>query len=141
MRSNNYAEITDARPILAEMDRHADAGLPFIAAEYPDDYEEETQAGISKIPSYDGVERRNIEGSNAYDAASYRYLLSIAVITQGLHFGNGILGLNIRTSDGRNVVVIPVSKEMAYRPLNDIERKILEMQLRVEFERDSADDL
>jgi hypothetical protein len=63
------------------------------------------------------------------------------VITQGLDFGNGIFGLNIRTSDGRNVAVIPVSKEVAYRPMNDVERKVLEMSLRPEFERGSVDDL
>jgi len=34
--------------------------------------------------------------------------------------------VSIRTSDGRNVSVVPVTREKAYKPLNEIERKIFE---------------
>ena len=42
-RSNYYAEPTDAAPVLKMMDEHAVAGLPFMAVEYDDNYQEWAQ--------------------------------------------------------------------------------------------------
>ena len=64
MRSNYYAKVTDTNPVLKMMDEHAEAGLPFLAKEYDDNYEEETQEGTSIMPSYHYIEAANIDGSN-----------------------------------------------------------------------------
>ena len=50
-RSFNYAEVTDAVPLLALMDKHANQGLPFLSLEYGDDYQEWTQEGTRTMPS------------------------------------------------------------------------------------------
>jgi hypothetical protein len=130
-RSNQYAqEMPDRTPrILAELNAHADQGLPFISLEYADDYEEETMGGISTIPSYEQIEYLNIGGINALGPEAWRHLLSIAVSVTGLTFGTGGPGVSIRTADGRNVSVVPVTREEAYKPLNEIERKIFETDM------------
>jgi hypothetical protein len=127
----NYAETTDADPLLEKMAKHADAGLPFLAVEFdPATYQVETTVGRSRMPTYDDIEAANLEGSNAYDAASYRHLLAIAVGITGVNYGNGLYGVNIATEDGRHVAVVPVTEVVAYRPLNDTERKVLAASMR-----------
>ena len=124
--SYNYAETTDPAPLLEKMAKHADAGLPFLAIEFdPATYQVETPIGLSTLPTYHDIEWKNLEGSNAYDAASYRHLLAIAVGITGIDYGNGKYGVNIATEDGRHVAVVPVTEDVAYRPLNEIERKAL----------------
>jgi len=108
-----------------------DAGLPFLAIEFdPATHQVETPVGLSRMPTYDDVEAANLEGSNAYDAASYRHLLAIAVGITGVNHGNGRYGVNIATEDGRHVAVVPVTEDVAYRPLNEIERKALAASMR-----------
>jgi hypothetical protein len=47
-KSHNYAETTDAAPLLEQMAKHADAGLPFLAIEFdPATYEVETPVGLT----------------------------------------------------------------------------------------------
>ncbi len=68
-----------------ELAKHADAGLPFLAIEFdPATYQVETPVDLSRMPTYDDIEATNLEGSNAYDAASYRHLLAIAVGITGV---------------------------------------------------------
>jgi hypothetical protein len=138
-RSFNYAEVTDAAPLLGLMDRHADEGLPFLSLEY-DDYQEWTQEGTSTMPSLDAIEASNLEGTNALEPVAYRYVLSIATEIVGLDFGNGNYGVSIRTSDGRNVSVVPTTRSIAYRPFNDTERKAFEAAMRPPVE-DDVDEL
>jgi hypothetical protein len=127
-RSFNYAEVTDAAPLLGLMGRHADEGLPFLSLQY-DDYQEWTQKGTSTMPSLDVIEASNLEGTNALEPAAYRHLLSISTKIVGLDFGNGNYGVSIRTSDGRNVSVVPTTRSIAYRPFNETERKIFEADM------------
>jgi hypothetical protein len=134
-RSFNYAVVADAAPLLGLMDRHANEGLPFLSLEY-DDYQEWTQEGTSTMPSLDAIEASNFEGTNALEPGAYRHLLSIATKIVGLDFGNGIYGVSIRTSDGRNVSVVPTTRSIAYRPFNDIERKTFEAAMRPLVEGD-----
>jgi len=129
-RSNMYAEVVDRTPILAMMNEHADQGLPFISLEYDDGYLEWTQEGESTMPSYEEIEGCNINGINALEPEAWRHLLSIATKVVGLTFGTGGPGVSIRTSDGRNVSVVPVTREEAYKPLNEIERKAFEAGMR-----------
>lgn len=128
-RSNMYAEVVGLTPVLAMMNEHADQGLPFISLEYGDDYQEETQEGTSTMPSLDEIESQNFDGINALEPKAWRHLLSIATKIVGLTFGTGGPGVSVRTSDGRNVSVIPTTREVAYRPLNDIERKAFELDM------------
>jgi hypothetical protein len=125
-----YAEVVDVKPVLAMMNEHADEGLPFISLEYGDDYQEETQEGTSTMPSLNAIEQSNLDGINALEPTAYRHLLSIATEIIGLTFGTGGCGVSIRTYDGRNVSVVPASREAAYKPLNEIERKIFEAGMR-----------
>ena len=125
-RSNMYAEVVDLTPVLAMMNEHADQGMPFISLEYGDLYQEETQEGTSTMPSLEEIESQNFDGINALEPEAWRHLLSIATKIVGLTFGTGGPGVSIRTSDGRNVSVVPASREAAYKPLNEIERKIFE---------------
>jgi len=130
-RSYSYAETTDATPLLEEMAKHADAGLPFLTIEFdPAIYRVETPAGVSSMPTYFDIEAANLEGSNAYDAASYRYLLEIAANITGVDYGNGRYGVNIATVDGRHVAVVPVAEAVAYKPLSEVERKALGVSMR-----------
>lgn len=126
-RSNQYAqEMPERTPrILAEMNEHADQGLPFISLQYGDDYQEETQEGTSTMPSYEGIEGCNIGGINVLEPEGWRHLLSTATEIVGLTFGTGGPGVSIRTYCC-NVSVVPVTREKAYKPLNEIERKIFE---------------
>jgi hypothetical protein len=138
----NYAVTTDAEPLLDEMAKHADAGLPFLAIEFdPATYQVETPVGLSRMPTYDDIEAANMEGSNAYDVASYRHLLAIAVGITGVNYGNGLYGVNIATEDGRHMAVVPVTEAVAYRPLNDVERKALAVSMRPPVEGDGLDNL
>jgi len=138
----NYAVTIDADPLLDEMAKHADAGLPFLAIEFdPATYQVETPVGWSRMPSYDDIEAANVEGSNAYDALSYRYLLAIAVKITGVSYGNGLYGVNIATEDGRHVAVVPVTEVVAYRPLNDTERKALDASMRSPVESGEVEEL
>jgi hypothetical protein len=138
----NYAETTDAAPLLEKMAKHADAGLPFLAIEFdPATYQVETPVGLSRMPTYDDIEATNLEGSNAYDAASYRHLLAIAVGITGVNYGNGRFGVNIATEDGRHVAVVPVTEDVAYRPLNEIERKVLAASMRPAVEGGGVEEL
>jgi hypothetical protein len=131
-RSNMYAEVVDLSPVLAMMNEHADQGLPFISLEYGDDYLEWTQKGESTMPSLDEIESSNLDGINALEPEAWRHLLSIATKIVGLTFGTGGPGVTIRTSDGRNVSVVPVTREQAYKPMNEIERKIFEAAMRAD---------
>jgi hypothetical protein len=124
--SNMYAEVVDLRPVLAKMNEHADQGLPFISLEYGDDYLEWTQEGKSTMLSLDEIESWNLDGVNALEPEAWRHRLSIATKIVGLSFGTGGPGVSIRTSDGRNVSVVPVTREEAYKPLNEIERTIFD---------------
>ena len=138
----NHAVTIDADPLLDEMAKHADAGLPFLAIEFdPATYQVETPVGLSRMPTYDDIEAANMEGSNAYDAASYRHLLAIAVGITGVNYGNGLYGVTIATEDGRHVAVVPVTEAVAYKPLNDVERKALTVCMRPAVEGDGLDDL
>lgn len=68
------------------MAKHADAGLPFVAIEFdPTTYQVETPVGLSRMPIYDDIEAANLEGSNAFDPASYRHLPVIAVAIAGIN--------------------------------------------------------
>jgi len=129
-RSNMYAEVVDLSPVLAMMNEHADQGLPFISLEYGDDYLEWTREGESTMPSLDEIESWNLDGINALEPEAWRHLLSIATKIVGLTFGTGGPGVSIRTSDGRNVSVVPVTREEAYKPINEIERKAFESDMR-----------
>jgi hypothetical protein len=129
-RSNMYAQAVDLTPVLAMMNEHADQGLPFVSLEYGDDYLEWTQECESTMPSPDEIESWNLDGINALEPEAWRHLLSIATKIVGLDFGTGGPGVSIRTSDGRNVSVVPVTREKAYEPLNEIERKIFEANMR-----------
>lgn len=129
-RSNYYAVVTDAAPVLEMLNRHADEGLPFVSKEYDEDYEEETQEGTSTMPSLDTIEAYNFDGINALEPTAYRHLLSIATKIVGLNFGGGTYGISIRTSDGRNVSVVPTTREAAYKPVNEIERKAFDAAMR-----------
>lgn len=82
-----------------------------------------------------------MEGSNAYDAASYRHLLAISVGITGVNYGNGLCGVNIATEDGRHVAVVPVTEAVAYRPLNEVERKALAVSMRPQVEGGGVDEL
>ena len=93
------------------------------------------------MPTYDDIEATNLEGSNAYDAASYRYLLAIAVGITGVDYDNGLYDVNIATEDGRHVAVVPVTEVVAYRPLNDIERKVLAESMRPPVEGGGVEEL
>ena len=138
----NYAVTTDAARLLTEMAKHADADLPFLAIEFdPATYQVETPVGWSRMPSYDDIEAANVEGSNAYDALSYRHLLAIALKVTGVNYGNGLYGVNIATEDGRHVAVVPVTGAVAYKPLNDVERKALAVSMRPAVEGYGLDDL
>jgi hypothetical protein len=125
-RSNMYAEVVDLAPVLAMMNEHADQGLPFIALEYDDGYQEETQEGTSTMPSLDEIESQNLDGINVLEPDAWRHLLSIATEIVGLTFGTGGPGVSVRTSDCRNGAVVPVTRETAYKPMSEIERKIFE---------------
>ena len=140
-KSSNYAETTDAAPLLEQMAKHADAGLPFLAIEFDPAYRVETPVGLSTMPAYDDIEAANLEGSNAYDAASYRHLLAIAVGITGVNYANGLYGVNIATEDGRHVAVIPVTEAIAYKPLNEIERKALAASMRPPVEGGGVEEL
>lgn len=130
-KSHNYAETTNATPLLAEMDKHAAAGLPFLAIEFdPATYQLDAPIGLSRMPTYHDIEAANLEGSNAYDADSYRHLLLIAIAITGVNYGNGMYGVNIATEDGRHVAIVPVTEDIAYRPLSDAERKVLGASIR-----------
>jgi hypothetical protein len=124
-RSNYYAEVTDAGPVLGLMNKHAEEGLPFVSLEYNDNYQEWTQGGTSTMPSLDATELWNLDGINALEPVAYLHLLSIATKIVGLNFG-GTYGISIRTSDGRNVSVVPTNREAAYKPMNEIERTAFE---------------
>lgn len=138
----DYAVTTDAAPLLDEMAKHADAGLPFLAIEFdPATYQVGTPVGLSTMPPYNDIEAANLEGSNAYDAASYRRLLSIAVGITGVNYGNGLYGVNIATEDGRHLAVVPVTETVAYRPLNEVERKALAVSMRPQVEGGGVDEL
>ena len=138
----NYAKITNAAPLLEKMAKHADAGSPFLAIEFdPATYDVETPVGLSTMPTYDDIEAANLEGSNAYDPASYRHLLAIAVGITGVTYGNGLYGVNIATEDGRHVAVVPVTEAVAYRPLNDAERKALAVSMRPAVEGGGVEEL
>jgi hypothetical protein len=138
----SYGETTKAAPLLEKMAKHADAGLPFLAIEFdPATYQVETPVGLSRIPTYDDIEAANLEGSNAYDAASYRHLLVIAVGIAGINYGNGLYGVNIATEDGRHVAVVPVTEVVAYKPLNETERKALAASMRPPVEGGGVQEL
>jgi hypothetical protein len=139
-KSCYYARKTDLLPVRAEMDRHADEGLPFLSLEYGDDYQEETQDGISVMPSYDEIVAWNIEGTNALEPEAYRHLLSVTTDAAGLNFGSAGFGLTLRTLDGRNVSAIPVSRADAYRRMDEMERNAFEAAMRPPVE-DDVDEL
>jgi hypothetical protein len=139
-KSCYYARKTDLLPVRAEMDRHADQGLPFISLEYGDDYLEWTQEGESTMPSYDEIVAWNIEGTNALEPEAYRHLLSVTTDAAGLDFGSPGIGLTLRTLDGRNVSIIPVDRDKAYRRMDEHERKAFEAGMRPPVEGD-VDDL
>jgi hypothetical protein len=128
-KSNMYAQAVDLTPVLAMINEHADQGLPFISLEYCDDYLEWTQEGESTMPSLEEIESWNLDEINALEPEVWRHLLSIATKIVGLTFGTGGPGVSVRTSDGRNVSVVPVTREKAYKPLNEIERKIFEADM------------
>jgi hypothetical protein len=136
-RSNYYArpvEDGETPGVLAMMNEHADQGLPFLSLEYGDDYQEWTQEGTSTMPSLDEIEGSNLEGTNTLEPEAYRHLLSIVTEIVGLDFGNAY-GVSIRTSDGRNMSVVPTTREVAYNPLNEIERNIFEAGMRGDYDR------
>ncbi len=49
--------------------------------------------------------------------------------------------MNIATEDGRHVAVVPVTEDVAYRPLNEIERKALAASMRPPVEGGGVEEL
>ena len=140
-KSSYYAKQIDLLPVRAEMDRHADEGLPFLSLEFDDGYQGETQDGISVMPSYDMIVACNIEGTNALEPEAYRHLLAVATDAAGLDFGSPGIGLTLRTLDGRNISIVPVDRDKAYRRMDEHERKAFDSGMRPPVKLDNVDDL
>jgi hypothetical protein len=141
-RSNMYAVMAkDLDRVMEMMNEHADKGLPFVSLEYDEGYEEETQEGISRIPSYDEILACNIDGTNALEPAAWRHLVSTAIQIVGLSWGTGGEGVTIHTRDRREIAVIPHSRHQAYRKMNDVERRAFEAGMTEPIVKPEPEDL